>query len=191
MTSVRRLLIRSTILNPIRSKKLHRTWFNTRLDYFCLSIYTTHPEEVLQIIADSDIMFDDKPVMNCICFIDIMEPETLTYLRKPVEDSYKSSHKLCKRLPYNKYRYKIYWATQHKDKRAIGTESMSAISMQLSHCDQIRFTKQLANEFVRTYTSWHATYFYATDLDWIAMINLIDHRFIKKIEVYKMENEIE
>ena len=64
--------------------------------------------------------------------------------------------------------------------------------MQLKHYDQIRFTDSLAHELGKmTYTSRHSTYFYAEDLDWISMINLIDHRFIKKIEVYKTEKEIE
>ena len=163
----------------------------TRLEWHTFRIYTKDIEAVLKIINDSKGAIGNKVAINYVCLVDIMSAETLAHLQSQVKDSVKSVNKLCKKLPYNKYRYKIFWATQFPDKRKIGKENLEAISMQLRHYDQIRFTDPLAYQLGRMDTSWTNTYFYAEDLDWISMINLIDHRFIKKIEVYKTEEEIE
>lgn len=164
----------------------------TRLEWHNFRIYTKDIEAVLKVIDDTTGTIGDKTAINYVCLVDIMSAETLAHLKSQVTDSFKSVNKLCKKLPYNKYRYKIFWAAQFPDKRKIGEENLAAISMQLRHYDQVRFTTSLAYELGRmTSTSWHSTYFYAEDLNWISMINLIDHRFIKKIEVYKTEKEIE
>lgn len=165
---------------------------HTRLEWNDFRIYTKNIKDVLDILAaDQKEVGNNKLVINHVCTIDIMLPETLAYLKKPAEELYTSVNKVVKKLPYDKYRYKIFWSKLRSEKKNIGIENLSAIAMQLSLCDQVRVTAQLLDEMKRPFTSWQGTFFYAENLDWISMINLIDNRFIKKIEVYKTENEIE
>ena len=162
----------------------------TRIEHGGLRIYTHDVIGVLDLIHSSSVFYNDAHVMSYIKEIQIMDPLYQAKLNEPVTDSFRTVNVLCKKLPYNRYRYKIHWATQNKDKRLIGADAMNAIAIQLSNFDQIKQNAKLFSEMARTYTSWKNTYFYAEDLDWVPMICLIDERFIKKIERFQTEEEL-
>jgi hypothetical protein len=172
-------------------KKFTEVNLATRNEEMGMRIYTNKLPEVLALIKSCNISYNDVPVMRFVTDIHIMDPATEAKLRQPVTDSFRTVNVICKQLPFKKYRYKIHWATHSRDKRKIGHEALTAIKLQLANIEQIRTTKGLLAELDRTYSSWHSTYFYAEDLDWVPMICLIDWRFIKKIERYQTQEELE
>lgn len=157
-----------------------------------MRIYTTNLVEIMDHICDSKITLDDRPIKDYVSEAMIMEPEHLTKLQEKVpEYSSKTRNVLCKKLPWGKYRYKIYWATHASEKKKIGNDAMYAIEVQLRHCRQIKHSAALFTQMHQRYTSWMSTYFYAEDIDWMPIICLIDERFIKKIELYITQEELE
>jgi hypothetical protein len=165
---------------------------STRLEHGSLRIYTANVIGALDLIDASNIFHQDAHIMSYVSEIQIMDPVYQAKLAEPVTDSFRTVNTLCKKLPYNRYRYKIHWAVQSKDKRLIGIDAMNAIALQLSNFDQIKpGGKMMYKEMARVYTSWSSTYFYAEDLDWVPMICLIDERFIKKIERFQTQEEVE
>ena len=162
-----------------------------RMEHNGTRIYTTKLPEVLDLLQGSNLHYKDVPVMDLITDILMMDPAYQAKLQQPVTDSFRTVNTLCKKLPYNRFRYKIHWAAQVNDKRKIGIDALNAIAAQLQNMDQIRLGRHMFAELLRPYTSWHSTYFYAEDLDWVPIICLIDERFIKKIERYQTQQELE
>lgn len=185
--------IRSALVSVKRmlKKKMSYGLAAMRMEAFGIRIYTHKVAEVLDLLKSSKIFFKDDPIMDLVCEVHVMDPVHQAKLKEPVTDSFRTVNKLCKQLPYNRYRYKIYWASHTSDKRKIGIDALNAIAAQLQNMDQVRLGRHMFAELLRPYTSWHSTYFYAEDLDWVPVICLIDERFIKKIERFQTQQEIE
>lgn len=128
--------------------------------------------------------------MCMISEVSLMKDEVYEHLRTKPENTYKTVNTVVKRLPFRKYQYRIHYATEGKDKRKIGKDSLEAIAESLSIYPGIKWHDKLTDRITTMRTTWDATYFYSEDVDWLTMVNLIDSRFIKKIEYFTVENEL-
>lgn len=93
------------------------------------------------------------------------------------------------RLPFDKYRYRIYTATNGKVRNSIGQENLLSIYGSIKAYDGI-YVPQRFERYVER--SWNPdTYFYSETLDWLPLIYMMDPRYIKRIEQFKTTKELE
>lgn len=93
------------------------------------------------------------------------------------------------RLPFDKYRYRIYTATSSKVRRSIGTENLLSIHGSLKAYEGIYIPDRFERYVER---HWNPdTYFYSETLDWLPLIYMMDPRYIKRIEQFKTSKELE
>lgn len=93
------------------------------------------------------------------------------------------------RLPFDKYRYRIYTATSSKVRRSIGTENLLSIYGSLKAYEGI-YVPERFERYVERH--WNPdTYFYSETLDWLPLIYMMDPRYIKRIEQFKTTEELE
>ena len=97
---------------------------------------------------------------------------------------------VVKSLPWDTYRYKIYVNTSSKMRKRIGDQTLSAIANLLKSYNGIKFTDRFEFFATRSYVYSSGTYFYSQDLEWLPMIALMDPRYIKHIEQFKTQTEI-
>lgn len=93
------------------------------------------------------------------------------------------------RLPFDKYRYRIYTATSTKVRNSIGRENLLNMHGSLKAYDGIYMSDRFERYADR---SWNPdTYFYSETLDWLPLIYMMDPRYIKRIEQFKTTEELE
>lgn len=148
-----------------------------------LRVYTMNPTKLLGGLPSE--------FMGMIAEVSIMKDEILEHLKTKPENTFRTVNTVVKKLPFGKYRYRTHYATDGRDKRKIGKDALETIAANLSIYPGIRWNDRLTDRVTMIRSTWDATYFYSEDVDWITMVNLVDSRFIKKIEYFTVEKELD
>ena len=98
---------------------------------------------------------------------------------------------VVKQLPYETYRYKVYWPTTSGKMKAIGQHSLEAITAQINSFPGCRpIKKKLVDQIHKMGYQWNGRYFYTNTEDIFSIISLIDQRFITRIEKFVTLEEV-
>lgn len=163
--------LEQTMQTVIRTRTGFRegyVYFND-VDDFISSIHSSHLQDLLTL--------------------DIMDQSLIDASQQFTHD-YSVKLAVVKTLPWDTYRYKIYVNTSSKIRKRIGAQTMSAIANLLKSYDGIRFTDRFENHATRSYAYASGTYFYSQDLEWLPIVTMMDPRYIKNIEQFKTQTEI-
>lgn len=148
-----------------------------------LRVYTTNPVKLLGGLPNE--------FMGMISEVALMKDEVYGHLRTKPENTFRTVNTVVKKLPFGKYRYRTHYATDGRDKRKIGKEALETLAANLSIYPGIKWDERLTDRVTIMRTIWDKMYFYSEDVDWLTMVNLVDSRFIKKIEYFTVENELD
>ena len=98
---------------------------------------------------------------------------------------------VVKKLPYDLYRYKVYWPSTSNKMAAIGQHSLEAITAQINSFPGCRPIKQkIVNQIHKMGYQWHGRYFYTESEDIFSIISLINPSFISRIEKFVTIEEV-
>lgn len=116
--------------------------------------------------------------------------QTVIAAGKKFTHEYSVKLAVVKSLPWDTYRYKIYVNTSSKMRKRMGDQTLSAIANLLKSYNGVKFTDRFETFSARSYVYSSGTYFYSQDLEWLPIITLMDPRYIKHIEQFKTQTEI-
>ena len=98
---------------------------------------------------------------------------------------------VSKKLPFNRYRYRVYVTNSGKVRRSIGPSNLRHIFGALNNYSGIKFTQCFKRYHDKEWTYIPSLYFYAESLDWLPIIVLTEPRYVTRIEEIKTSKEIE
>ena len=155
------------------SIKFRNEWHETFVYFESLkSLLDAVPGEYLENIRTLELMNKDT--------ISAKENFTHDY---PVELTVRP------KLPFDKYRYRVYTATSSKVRYNIGTDNLRGIYRALTAYDGI----YIPDRFIQySGHNWNPdTYFYSETLDWLPLLYMMEPRYIKRIEQFKTVEELQ
>lgn len=153
--------------------KFRNEWYETFVYFKDLdALITAIPEDLLESL-------------ECL---ELMSPSAES-AKQNFSHEYPVELSIRPRLPFDKYRYRIYTATSTKVRNSIGRENLLNIYGSLKAYDGIHISGRFERYVDR---SWNPdTYFYSETLDWLPLIYMMDPRYIKRIEQFKTTKELD
>lgn len=127
-------------------------------------------------------------VKSYLTKLEVMNPDAVSTI-KNFKHEYPVDLKVTTRLPLKKYRYRVYITSSGKVRKSIGEENLSAICNVLSKYDGLELPSSF-KIYAANPRYIPSVYFYATTLDWLPIIYLMDPKFINRIEHFKTKEEI-
>ena len=98
---------------------------------------------------------------------------------------------VVKKLPYDQYRYRVYWPATRNILREIGSDALEAITAQINADPTCKPIKDKTVRSLHTMGyQYGARYFYTNHEDIFSIISLISPRFISRIEKFITIEEI-
>lgn len=158
-----------------------QTSTRTRAGYLEGYVYFNDVDDFLNSIHSSHLQHLVK--------LDLMDQSLIDASQKFTHD-YSVKLAVVKSLPWDTYRYKIHVNTSSKIRKSIGVQTMSAIANLLKCYNGIKVTDRFERHASRVYSYSSGTYFYSQDLDWLPIVTMMDPRYIKNIEQFKTQTEI-
>lgn len=182
--SVRDLLIKfgcyiKTNLNEDKIK-VRQEWHN-------MTIFCQEPEKVIDLILKYK-NYDNNGKVR-IRQIGVMLTDVLEHIKTKPSNVPKAVNTVVKKLPFDRYRYKVYFAGYTKLKR-IGSLALEAIIDQINasyKCSS--FNERKRNSIVRM-NHFSTNYFYTEDEEIFPILFLINPEFITKIEKMCLPGEL-
>lgn len=157
--------------------------FTSRMEHFQISIFCFDVETVLaRIPSDMLAQFTNIEIFQ---MDDSVQEETSEKVDLP-----KAVTAVVKQLPYEKYRYKIFWSNTRNTFQTIGREGMQAIVHQINHNPDTLPLDQANSDRLGNLNHRGTSYFYTNSTDLLCIISLISPRFIRRIEKFKTLEEV-
>lgn len=158
-----------------------------RFEWRRLSIFCHDPEFVIKQVMRYGTNNTNINVETVS--VGIMPENVIALNDQPITDLPKAIHVVCKQLPLERYKYKVFFASSTRLQK-IGAHCIEAIIDQINaNENSSSFTISKRESLIKM--RYHSTnYFYTNDEDLFSIIYLINHEFITRIEKYCLIGEV-
>lgn len=175
-------LLRRTVYDKIK-ENVESDDYRTRNEYYDLNIYCLDPVKVLNALPIACLKKWDAIKIETMA--DIVKEETSIKPELP-----RAQTVVVKKLPWNEYRYRVYWPNNHRTFNKIGLQSVGAIVDQINNDAKTRKLDDYTTDRLKQGRYWGASYFHTNSEDLFCIISLINPLFIRKIEKFTTLEEL-
>ena len=175
-------LLRNTIYKKIR-ENVESDDYRTRNEYYDLNIYCLDPVKILNALPIATLK--KWVAIRVEVMADIVAEETSIKPELP-----RAKTVVVKKLPWNEYRYRVYWPNNHRTFNKIDLQSVAAIVDQINSDAKTRKLDDYTTSRLKQGRYWGASYFHTNSEDLFCIISLINPLFIKKIEKFTTLEEL-
>ena len=144
--------------------------------------------EIYVYFSDLDHLLDSIPKKHIkkLSHLEIMDPVAIA-ATKEFSHEYPVELVIRNKLPFDKYRYRVYTVSSYTEKARIGEQNLKALQNAITVYDGIRLPR-------RQYSFYNYSppndYFYAETLDFLQMIYLMEPKYIRSIQQFKTTKEL-
>lgn len=175
-------LLRSTVYDKIK-ENVDADDYRTRNEYYDLNIYCLDPVKVLNALPISCLKKWESIKIEIMD--DVVVEETSIKPELP-----RAQTVVVKKLPWNEYRYRVYWPNNHRVFNKIDLQSVAAIVDQINSDPNTKKLDDYTTARLKQGRYWGASYFHTNSEDLFCIISLINPLFIRKIEKFTTLEEL-
>lgn len=169
----------TTKIRELLKRELKPGDYQFRKEWYTISIFSASASKILNLLEPLILpRYVDKVLIETM-------PKDVVAETSIRPDLPKAHTVVVRKLPYDLYRYKIYWPATRNILREIGTQSLEAIAYQINadpNCKPIK--DKTAKSLTSAGYQYGARYFYANNEDIFSIICLINPKFISRIEKF-------
>lgn len=159
-------------LKDVLSERLQNQ-VKIRNDWYTTFVYFNDIDQLMSAVPGEYFSMLDR--------VEIMHPNTNTVIESSNE-IYPVTPKLTKKLPYNRYQYRISCCTGIC---SIPREEFLNLCSVIQSYDGVRLCNSFSSRF-----RWKEKYFYAESLEWLPLLIMVEPRLIRRIERYITPGEL-